>query len=221
MGNLIRDQQRTIDDLQKALEGETSQKPTKSHEYHNGHQLGPNSPPITWLGNTTDMLPVSVAGKSYKAMIMTETMIDALNNAFAATTVFDLIGPRYEEEVTFQEMLGELNLTEINVTQNFPEGVSEAEIDKALKDSEWRNSTFQLIWEEESKILNEARDYMEKYMWKVLKNHNLGFRKRPNFEELKELVLESKIAVRSGMKGTAGGNDMEVATPTHGSDTDD
>jgi hypothetical protein len=168
------------------------------------------------------MVPISVDGKDYKAIIMTEKLINALNDAFSATTAFDMIRPQYDEELKFQEKLEKLTQPESKIAEISPRGFPEAEIEDSLKASEFRIGTFRLIWEAELKLSNNAHDYLENYMWKVLKRNNLGVRKRSDFEELKECILESKKAV---LKVTADEveliQNLEVETPSYGSNMED
>ncbi|KAG4434972.1 hypothetical protein IFR05_009553 [Cadophora sp. M221] len=76
MSKLLQDQQRTIRELHPTFEGNSQQSSALGRRYHNEHLFGPASSPIVWSGTTKDLVPVSVDGKGYKALIITDELIN-------------------------------------------------------------------------------------------------------------------------------------------------
>ncbi|KAL2063099.1 hypothetical protein VTL71DRAFT_6171 [Oculimacula yallundae] len=227
MTKLLRDQQRTIDGLHRKFASEGQEQPSTTGKYHNEHLLGPNSTAITWTGSIEDLVPISVGGKEYKALIMTDKLIQSFNDLFETDKAIVMMKPEVYTERDYQDYLKKLPATGSNPGVSFPldddipqAEFSDKELAKMFSDSEDRQTALEYLLEWDNLTFRQATEYVKGFMRKAFKKNKIDRQ-----EDLKEQIFHILLTRTETLKGRIDdGNPwyrkIEATVPEYGSDSD-
>ncbi|KAL5315401.1 hypothetical protein ACEPPN_016268 [Leptodophora sp. 'Broadleaf-Isolate-01'] len=196
MRKLLQYQQKTINELHQKSGGNSQQSSALGSRYDSEHLFGPTSTPIVWSGTTKDLVPVSVDEKGHKALIMTNEFIKILNEAFASSTAMQMVERQASEEALYREHL--LGLTEI-AAGVYQGGLTDDQCEKLHSESNLRNNMFTDMGKKELEVYNQAYDFLERFMRNTFRKN--GLRREGNYQESKQAIQESKIALLGGIFG--------------------
>ncbi|XMA10172.1 hypothetical protein WAI453_002963 [Rhynchosporium graminicola] len=224
MAALQQNQHRTVNLMDQKVADIARQQSATITRYHSGHLFGPNSAAITWTGTVMDLVPISVKGKEYKALILTPKFVRSQNDVFESEIAIKMMEPQVSEEHEYFEYIRKLPATDGNEGRDFPltDDIQEAEFTndelfEIARDTRARQITLNKFLKRESTVHHRATQYVVGFLRRAFKMNNLA--RQDDWNERIHFTRLSKIETRKGRHddGTPV-SDREVTLAEYGSD---
>ncbi|CZS89990.1 uncharacterized protein RCO7_02319 [Rhynchosporium graminicola] len=175
-------------------------------------------------GTVMDLVPISVKGKEYKALILTPKFVRSQNDVFESEIAIKMMEPQVSEEHEYFEYIRKLPATDGNEGRDFPltDDIQEAEFTndelfEIARDTRARQITLNKFLKRESTVHHRATQYVVGFLRRAFKMNNLA--RQDDWNERIHFTRLSKIETRKGRHddGTPV-SDREVTLAEYGSD---